>query len=166
MSWNNGYEVKQFKKENKQRKRKCQKLNMPYEQIRTYCESYRREFLDDRKVAEHTQSLNVLSEGMEEEGRSPLLKRYLEAISVEMEPDYSNPFWWFDTLENEKLIEAIRALSEKEKLLLTFLDIDEDNLEDVKESFGFSSVSGVYYWKERLHAKIRDLMEGSYEEHA
>jgi DNA-directed RNA polymerase specialized sigma subunit len=114
----------------------------------------------DRTYQRHTQSLSNFKEGMEDDGRNPLFKKFLEAISVEMQPDYSNPFWWFDTLENEKLITAISMLSDQEKMLLTLHPINEYSLQEMSLYMGCSK-SNVWYQVQLLYEKIRNLMGGS-----
>lgn len=160
VEWINYVEQCRFREEQAAQRERFQKAGMEEEMIQSIERDDKKAFNRERNNAIHTQSLFGFNEGMEEDGRNPLLKKFKEAISVEMEPDYSNPFWWFDTLENEKLIAAISVLSDDEKMLITLLAINEYCLKDAGQYFGITK-QGARHQKKILYQKVRDLMGGS-----
>ena len=153
-------EQSRFKREQAVQRNRFKSAGMEEEKIRSIERDDRKAFNSERNNAVHTQPLSGFTEGMEEEGRNPLLKKFREAVSVEMEPDHSDPFWWFDTLENEKLIAAVRRLSDDEKMLITLLAVNEYSLEEAGLYFGITK-QGARHQKEILYKKIRDLMGGA-----
>ena len=118
MEWNNGLERKKFEEKMAKQASEYRRLGMSEEQIQAMYEYDKAEFNRERREAIHNQPLLGSIEDMEEEGQNPLLLRYSDRLSVELEQDEGDPFWWIDTLENEALIKAVRRLSYQEKMLL------------------------------------------------
>ncbi len=159
MKWNNGLERKKFEEKMAKQASEYRRLGMSEDQIQAMYEYDKAEFNRERREAVHNQPLLGSIEDMEEEGQNPLLLRYPDRLSVELEQDEGDPFWWIDTLENEALIKAVRRLSYQEKMLLTLVIIEGWSIEDAAACPEVAIPrSTAYFRMEKLMKKIRALM--------
>lgn len=139
MKWNDGKERALFEKEQAQKQKEYLAAGMTEEQIqvlRSYDEEWYR---SRRREARHTQRLNITAfdeDDNNDEAQNPLLKKFLHSFSVEDKHFELDRFGWIEQIENKSLYQAIKALSEMEKEILTELLYDGFTQEEIAQNFG------------------------------
>ena len=127
MKWNNAKERAKFEREQAQKLKEYLAAGMTEEQIeilRTYDEDWYR---SRRREALHTQRLEITAfdeENVDDESKSPLLKKFLHNFSVVDEHFEDDRLGWIEQIDNEKLYLAVKSLSSADKELLTKLLFD------------------------------------------
>lgn len=124
MSWNNGYETRRFSQRMKQQDQKYRQLGMTEEQIKAVHDFDLEVFLSDRRFAEHNQQLDLYIDDLDYESQCPLLKRFMDVLSVEMAMSQEERFWWVEEVEDEHLLKALHHMSELQKEILTLVAFD------------------------------------------
>ena len=159
MERNNGLKRKKFEEQMARQAKNYRRQGMSEEKIQEVHEFDEDVYNGDRREEEHTQPLEKYMPGMEEEGRNSLLLRFWDQFTTEMEPDKSDPFWWIDTLENEKLISAVKSLSDTEKMLVTLVIINGWSAVDAVQCLGINVKQSAAYTRiEKTVKKLRKLM--------
>lgn len=126
MKWNNAKETKKFERRQAELRVQYLKAGMTEEQIHEMYLYDKDRFLAERREAEHTQSFNFegFDENVSDEGKNPLLDKFLEALTVEMEHSQSTRFAWVEEIDNPKLAKALKELDDDDLELLTKILID------------------------------------------
>ena len=144
MGWNNAAKSKEFKREQKKMEEICHKCGMDKVSIEKMKKYDLEVFNSDRRFYEHIQSIDVPTDDIEVEMRSPLLQKFLEAVSVTDKPDEEKLFWWFDEIEDERIVSTIQDLSMSRKLIIHYLVYEGYTGEEIAEIMGWSK-SKVFY---------------------
>lgn len=127
MEWNNGRERALFEREQAKLRKEYLAAGMTEEQIqtiRTYDEEWYR---GRRREAKHTQRLNITAfdeDDGDNEAKNPLLKKFLHNFSVEDKHFENERFGWIEEIEEKPLYQAVKALDNKDKEILTSLIYD------------------------------------------
>ena len=103
MSWNNGYETKSFRKRMERQAEEYRRLGMTEDQIRKIEEFDYEVFCSDKRYAKHTQWLDPITEEMDSELQSSLLKKCADRLTVKIEPSMDEPFWWINEVEDKRM---------------------------------------------------------------
>ena len=138
MSWNNGYETKSFRKRMERQAEEYRRLGMTEDQIRKIEVFDYEVFRSDKRYTKHTQWLDPITEEMDSELQSSLLKRCADRLTVRIEPSMDEPFWWINELEDECLWKAIESMTQTQKLILTLYAFEGKSQKEIAESFGRS----------------------------
>lgn len=139
MEWNNGRERALFEREQAQKRKEYLAAGMTEEQIeilRNYDEEWYRSC---RREAEHTQRLNVSvfdEDDGDDESQNPLIKKFLHSFTIEDKYWENDRFGWVEEIESENLYITIKALSERDKEILTLLICDGFNATQVATRLG------------------------------
>lgn len=122
MSINFGKEYKKFRAEQKRLREYYESLGMSKEVIDALYDFDKMQFCEDIAFRRRTQSLQVSDEdNIADDDKSPLLKRFLEIISVPFEFHTSEKFWWLQEIEDEELLSGLMQLSVNELEVITYL---------------------------------------------
>lgn len=128
MGFNYGYGRKKMEEEFAKIAKLCRKEGMPEEKIEEIHDMMLEDLNKDRAFRVHTQPLDGLRfpDGDEaEEGRSPLLDKFLGRLSVTQGEIYE---WgrmdWIEDLDTVEIIVWVKEQSEKDIELLTLLSVD------------------------------------------
>lgn len=151
MNWNNGYERKQFQKEQEKQNKYYKSLGMSDEAIQAINEFDYEVFKSKRIESIHTQPLDisVFYESDCDESDNALLKKFGEQISVNLEDGGGfSRYWWIEELDTPELAAAINALSQEDKELLTMIVFDQMNHKEIAEILGISrqAVTERLFW--------------------
>lgn len=120
MEWNNAMKRSKFEKEQAKLRKEYLAAGMTEEQIKEMYEFDLLQFNADRREHEHTQSFDFDNEDFDDkETDNPLLKKYLEAISVTMDYSDSSRFGWIEEIENKELYTVLKSLPEDYLEILT-----------------------------------------------
>lgn len=121
MCWNDGYERKRFEEKLKKQRKEYKALGMTDAEIdeveKIDWEIYR----SDRRFYTHTQPLEYEDSDFDNDDCNPLYSFFSKELSADVEPDYSNPYWWIEEIENPDLYDCIMGLPKHEKDLITYL---------------------------------------------
>lgn len=77
-------------------------------------------YRSDRRFYTHTQPLEYEDSDFDNDDCNPLYSFFSKELSADVEPDYSNPYWWIEEIENPDLYDCIMGLSKHEKDLITY----------------------------------------------
>lgn len=139
MKWNNGRERAIFNKEQAKLREVYSAAGMTEEQIQELYEFDLQNFRLRRTEALHTQNLQISAFDEDETGneaKNPLLKKFIDKLSIEDKHFESESFGWIENIENKKLYEKIRSLPKKDKELLTLLFIDGYKQTEIASKMG------------------------------
>ena len=75
---------------------------------------------------------------MEEEGRSPLLKKYVEKMSCEIDLTKYTYLGWIGDIEDERIYKVLKMLEKDELIILTEIAIKHKRIIDTAEMLGYS----------------------------
>lgn len=142
MSINFGKEYKKFRAEQKKLREYYESLGMSKEVIDALYDFDKMQFCEDIAFRRRTQSLQVSDEdNIADDDKSPLLKRFLEIISVPFEFHTSEKFWWLQEIEDEELLSGLLQLSVNELEVITYLAFEDFKQKHIAEIKGVSQQS-------------------------
>ena len=101
MCWNDGYERKRFEKRLKKQREEYKKQGMTDAQIEEIEKKDWEIYRSDRCYYSHTQPLEFEDDNFDKEDCTPLCKFFSEELCDYIHPDYSNPHWWIDEIEDD-----------------------------------------------------------------
>ncbi|MCX4286801.1 MAG: hypothetical protein OSJ68_05885 [Clostridia bacterium] len=92
-----------------------------------------------QREARHTQKLELelFDENEYDEAKSPLLKRFFNKVSVE-DRYFDDRINWIEEIDSEDIYFAIKAMSEKDKNILTCLVFDDLTVTQTARYIGVS----------------------------
>ena len=112
---------------------------MTEEQILEMYEYDLHQFNRDIAYQRHTQRLGVLEEpDMEEEGHNPLLHKFIDVLAVCQQSTEDVKLWWFDEIEDPKLIKSLMRLTADELDLIDMLAFGGYSQREISEKNGKS----------------------------
>lgn len=124
--WNNGRETYKFNREQDKLKKQYSYIGMTEEQIQTMYDFDKAIFNGRRREARHTQrfDLSVFEEDNIDESKNPLLYKFTDKLTVDLDLIGLSRYSWLDELQDERLIHSIHKLTDKDKEILTKYVID------------------------------------------
>ena len=144
MSWNDAYERRKFKENQKKQAAEYRALGMTEEQIQAMYEFDLEKFRSDRRFYSHTQPLTASDfvEGKEDESESTLLLKFFDELTVTIDNcGEKSRYWWVEEINNSKLYEIIISLSQESIELLTLIYVDKLNQSEISKIFNISQAA-------------------------
>lgn len=139
MSWNDGIQRRKFISQQEKQAEEYRKLGMSEEQIKAMYEFDLEQFRSDRRYQMHTQRL--VESDFEDDcggdnGKSPMLEKFIDNLSVYDHYFFDESrFWWIDEIDDQRLAEKLRCLSEADKELLALIVFDGYTQVEVAEMY-------------------------------
>ena len=136
MSWNDAYERRKFKENQKKQAAEYRALGMTEEQIQAMYEFDLEQFRSDRRFYSHTQPLTASDfvEGKEDESESTLLLKFFDELTVTIDNcGEKSRYWWVE--------EIIIILSQESIELLTLIYVDKLNQSEISKIFNISQAA-------------------------
>lgn len=120
MGFNYGLEKKNFDSQWAVTRKQYEDAGMSSEAIQAMYDYDWSVFNANRSYRNHTQEMAAPSFEQSEESYSPLMNKYLEAVSVtDTYHETKSRFTWIGEMENERLLSALESLSELDLKILT-----------------------------------------------
>ncbi len=120
MGFNYGLEKKNFDSQWAMTRKQYEDAGMSSEAIQAMYDYDWSVFNANRSYRNHTQEMAAPSFEQSEESYSPLMNKYLEAVSVtDTYHETKSRFTWIGEIENERLLSALESLSELDLKILT-----------------------------------------------
>ena len=120
MGFNYGLEKKNFDSQWAVTRKQYEDAGMSREAIQAMYDYDWSVFNANRSYQNHTQEMAAPSFEQSEESYSPLMNKYLEAVSVtDTYHETKSRFTWIGEIENERLLSALESLSELDLKILT-----------------------------------------------
>ena len=120
MGFNYGLEKKNFDSQWAVTRKQYEDAGMCSEAIQAMYDYDWSVFNANRSYRNHTQEMAAPSFEQSEESYSPLMNKYLEAVSVtDTYHETKSRFTWIGEIENERLLSALESLSELDLKILT-----------------------------------------------
>jgi len=142
MAWNDGKERKTFEAEQKRLRKIYLEHGMTEEAIQALYEFDKEQYNARRRNAIHTQSFDLEAmEGDGDEGQNPLYAKFLEVIAVNEEYIPQDRFGWIETIENQRLVVALKKLKNSDLEVLTQIYVEEYSQKEVAAHFGVTEAS-------------------------
>ena len=129
---------KEYYKKNLEEKIFFEKNGLKGDALEDVMEYTHSQFVEDCYFYKHNMSLDSLTEGMEEEGRSPLLKKYVEKMSCEIDLTKYTYLGWIGDIEDERIYKVLKMLEKDELIILTEIAIKHKRIIDTAEMLGYS----------------------------
>lgn len=133
MKWNNGRERKLFKKQQDILRKQYIAAGMSEDQIQAIYD-YDLSVLNGRqREARHTQRLDIgeFDDDKYDEGENPLLDKFADKLTVEMDCSEVNRYSWTDEIDNETVARIITKLPMQDIELLTKIFVDGFSLTEI-----------------------------------
>ncbi|NBI67908.1 sigma-70 family RNA polymerase sigma factor [Pseudoflavonifractor sp. 60] len=129
-------ERKRFEREWDKLRKDYEAAGMSQEAIQLLYEFDLECFRSQRTYEIHTQALPSEYINGEKIENSVLLRKFASSTISFDEADFSGRYAWVDTIENQRLVCALRQLSIEDLELLTFLVIEEHTQRELAEKLG------------------------------
>lgn len=162
MGFNYGYNRSRMEQEFLQMKQICEAEGMPEDKIEAIHRLLLDEVNSNRAFYRYNQPYDSFQfqdgNEMEEEGRSPLLDKFLEQLSVTQGQICE---WgrkdWLEDIDTPELIEWLKAQSEQDIEFLTLLIIDEFKQSEIAQIWNCSSAT-VSKHKKRIMDGLQSIL--------
>lgn len=142
MGFNYAKEKAQFELEWKKRQKEYAAAGMASEDIESTHTYDWDMFLSRRNYENHTQPLpDTYFSGENEDGRSPLFRKFASLTTVFDEEDFPGRYAWIDSIDGADLSLKLKALSTKDLELLTFLVIEGHDQCELAKMWGCSQAA-------------------------
>lgn len=138
MGINFAYERKKFSETQQKLREEYKTAGMTEEQILEMYEYDLHQFNRDIAYQRHTQRLDVLEEPDMEEGQNPLLHKFIDVLAVCQQSTEDVKLWWFDEIEDPKLIKSLMRLTADELDLIDMLAFGGYSQREISEKTGKS----------------------------
>ena len=150
MGFNYGLEKKNFDRQWAIMRKQYEDAGMSIEVIQAMYEYDWSVFNAARSYQNHTQEIAAPSFEQGEEAYSPLMNKYLEAISItEHYRETKSRFTWIGEIEDERLLSALENLSDADLELITLYAYEEYDTVEISKVFGTT--------KQNISKKIRRI---------
>ena len=159
--YNNGLAYKIFKEELKDQVEWLEYLGATRKDISEYIVDAEEWFKDERKYYEKTISYNQYTNGMEEEGYSPLLPLGFDNLVTYIETKGTGYFSWIYSLDNAERVKIIKTFSTKQKVFLTEVTQKGKTYIEVSQSTGYSRQTVSVNMK-KIYDKLKPCYEQEY----
>lgn len=142
MAWNNGLERKRFDEEQEKLAAEYRAAGMTEEQIEQMHQFDLKVFNSTRRFFEHNQQSSEVVLEESDDDKSPLFKKYLSALSVDLDStNIKDRYWWIEEIENPQLLTAIKELSVDEIEFVTQIVFEELTQEEIAKVLGVSQAA-------------------------
>lgn len=156
MKWNNGKERKKFEAEQARLREQYIAASMTEEQIQAMYDYDLSVLNGNRREARHTQKLGLkaFDEEDTDEGKNPLLEKFTDKLTVEIDRSAVNRYAWVDEIGDEKIVRAVKHLSIEEIEFMTLLVFDGYTQDEMAAKLGIhkSNIS-------RRFTKIKNFLK-------
>jgi len=126
----------EFYKQQRQQAKEYRKAGMSEEGIFAMFLFDLQQLNRDLAYERHTQPLDNFEGDFDTEEQNPLLVKFFDALTVNMDEDEFESDWWLDNLENVPLSLAVKKLSEDQRALLSLVFKDLNKRVKLQESKG------------------------------
>ena len=141
MGWNNAYETKKFEAKQKKQAEEYRALGMTEEQIQAIYEFDLEQFKSERRNRMHIQQFTSsdFDEGEDDDSESTLYDKFFDELTCSIETlGGKSRYWWVEEIDNHKLAERVKMLSEEDLELLTKSIVDGYNQTQLAEIYGIA----------------------------
>ena len=107
MSWNDAYERRKFKENQKKQAAEYRALGMTEEQIQAMYEFDLEQFRSDRRFYSHTQSLlpDTFDENEDNDEKLSIFELFKDVFTTTIEEsEYKSRYWWVDEIGEDDLL--------------------------------------------------------------
>lgn len=158
MHWNDGSQYSKFKKFEEKQAETYRRLGMSEDAIHLmYSEDYKA-YCGERAYTKHKQSFYC--EGEKDcEGSTSLQKNFLDTLSTSTRPSDIDRFGWIEEIKNPALYDALCALNDNQKELLTLIYIDGYSDSEIAHHLLQISSSALHYRLQRIYKNLAVHME-------
>lgn len=153
MCWNNGYKKKKFEQFEKKQMAEYRRAGISEEDIKEIYKFDYDLFCRERIFVDRTQPM-VIDDYFDSEARNPLCKNFLDDFSVQMVPFERSRYGWIEQIENQLLYEALIALTDVQKEILTLIYIYGYSESYIATQILKVSISAVHYRLSVIYKKI------------
>ena len=137
MSFNKGYELKKFEAHWEKLRIEYAAAGMTEDAIQKMYDYDRQQFNSERTFVERTQECTAPAYESSEEGASPLMLRYQEAITTkDTYHETKSKFAWIGEIEDERLLSALENLSDSDLELITLYAYEGYDTVEISKAFG------------------------------
>lgn len=139
MSWNDAYERRKFKENQKKQAAEYRALGMTEEQIQAMYEFDLEQFRSDRRFYSHTQPLTASDfvEGKEDESESTLLLKFFDELTVTIDNcGEKSRYWWVDEIGDDDLLSGVKYLTQQQIEILTLIVFENYSQKEAAEKMG------------------------------
>lgn len=139
MSWNDAYERRKFKENQKKQAAEYRALGMTEEQIQALYEFDLEQFRSDRRFYSHTQPLTASDfvEGKEDESESTLLLKFFDELTVTIDNcGEKSRYWWVDEIGDDDLLSGVKYLTQQQIEILTLIVFENYSQKEAAEKMG------------------------------
>lgn len=135
MKWNNGKERKKFEAEQARLRVQYIVAGMTEEQIQAMYDYDLSVLNGNRREAIHNQRLDIQAFDDEDtdDGKNPLLEKFADKLTVEIDRNDVNRYAWIDDIEDEGVVLVIKSLSLQDVELLTKIVVDKSTLTEIAQ---------------------------------
>lgn len=166
MKYNYGAEKKRFEKNWNKTYEEYLNAGMAEESIKKMREYDWEMFKQERQWRMHNVYLESLYQCKDNEYReaesdySPFLSQYFDQMTYSLSDEIGRDGFlgWIKTIEDERLYEAVVALTEEQKMVLSMRIENEMTLREISEEYGIS-INSVYDRMGVIFRKIKKVME-------
>ena len=139
MSWNDAYERRKFKENQKKQEAEYRALGMTEEQIKAMYEFDLEQFRSDRRFYSHTQPLTVSDfvEGKVDESESTLLLKFFDELVETIDDcEEKSRYWWVDEIGEDDLLSGVKYLTPQQIEILTLIVFENYSQKEAAEKMG------------------------------
>lgn len=152
MSWNNGSNKRNLKKELASIRKIFESENLPIELYEEYEKLLLSQYKSDRCYAEHTQEflLSKFEEDLEDESESALYEKFEVQLTTTIEDSiHKSRYWWIEELDDSALAEKVKKLPPEHLELITLYAFEGYNICEIAALQGCK--------KQNIHKKIKKI---------
>lgn len=144
MSWNDAYERRKFKENQKKQAAEYRALGMTEEQIQAMYEFDLEQFRSDRRFYSHTQSLlpDTFDENEDNDEKLSIFELFKDVFTTTIEEsECKSRYWWIEEINNSELYSIVIGLSNEQIELLTLIYVDRLSQSEVARIFNVSQAA-------------------------
>ena len=144
MSWNDAYERRKFKENQKKQAEEYRALGMTEEQIQAMYEFDLEQFRSDRRFYSHTQSLlpDTFDENEDNDEKLSIFELFKNVFTTTIEEaECKSRYWWIEEINNSELYSIVIGLSNEQIELLTLIYVDRLSQSEVARIFNVSQAA-------------------------
>ena len=139
MSWNDAYERRKFKENQKKQAAEYRALGMTEEQIQAMYEFDLEQFRSDRRFYSHTQSFlpDTFDENEDNDEKLSIFELFKDVFTTTIEEsEYKSRYWWVDEIGEDDLLVGVRNLNSEQIEILTLIVFENYSQKDAAEKMG------------------------------
>ena len=139
MSWNDAYERRKFKENQKKQAAEYRVLGMTEEQIQAMYEFDLEQFRSDRRFYSHTQSLlpDTFDENEDNDEKLSIFELFKDVFTTTIEEaECKSRYWWVDEIGEDDLLGGVRNLNSEQIEIITLIAFENYSQKDAAERMG------------------------------